>query len=97
MEIFQNMVKIVKSVWKVCEECVRVYEGVHESVWEYFQGIPKLKYIPLDTKLAEIGQKRAKIGKNVWKVCEKCVRSCKGLCESIKSLTNEFPGSSTYL
>ena len=65
MEIGQKRVKIAKSVWKVCEDFGRVFEGVCESVWKYHQWISQLKYIPEHTKIMEIGQKIVKIAPSV--------------------------------
>ena len=33
-KIGQNLAKIVQNVWKVCEECVKVWERMYESVWQ---------------------------------------------------------------
>ena len=33
VDIKQKLANIAQSVWKVCEECVKVCEGVCESVW----------------------------------------------------------------
>ena len=71
--------KITQIVWKVCEECVRVSQGVSESVWKYHQWASKLKYMILDTQNVKIGKKLMKIAQSVWKVCEECVRVCGGV------------------
>ena len=54
------LAKIDLSVWKVCGECLRLGEGVYESVWEWDDWIFHFKYMLLKQKcwgLAKIGQK----------------------------------------
>ena len=49
-EIGPKLVKIARSVWKVCEECVKVCEGVCEIVWKYQNWISQLEHMLLDAQ-----------------------------------------------
>ena len=58
---------------KVCEECVRVCEGVHEGVWKYHKWGFQFENMHLDIQYVEFGPKLAKIEqsvKTVQRVCE---------------------------
>ena len=54
------MAKIAQSVWKVCEECVQVCEGVYENVWNIQNLLDKvpgaylLSFIVLGSILTDI-------------------------------------------
>ena len=50
---------------KVHENCVKLHEGVCESVWKYHHSISQLKYMHFDTQHVEIGPKMAEIAKIV--------------------------------
>ena len=88
----QKIAKIAKSVWKVCEECVKVCEGVCESVWKYEDWVSQFEYMLLDTQHVKFGPKIAKIAQSVWKVCEECVKESMRVG---KSMMIEFPSLST--
>ena len=75
--------KIAQSVWKVCDDCVRMCEGLCESLWKYHQWASQLEYMLFDTQHVKIYSNLMKIAKSVWKVCEECVRVCEGVCESV--------------
>ena len=81
-------------MWKVCEDCVWVCEGLFESVWKYEDSIFQLEYILLDTQHVNVGPKLAKVAQSTWEVCEEGVgvKECVKVC---KSMVIEFPNSST--
>ena len=51
---------------KLCENCVKLHEGVHECVWKYLHWISQLEYMHFDTQHVEIGPKMAEIAKIAW-------------------------------
>ena len=65
----------------MCEECVRVGEGVCVSVWKYSHWVSQFEYMLWDIRYVEFGPKFTKIDQSVWKVCEECVRVCEGVSE----------------
>ena len=74
------MPKIVQNVWKVSKECVRVCEGVCESVWKFIQWVQAHLHTfrqPTCCNETKIGQSSLKCEKCAWGECQsvwKCVK-----------------------
>ena len=67
-----NMLKLAKNGWntQIASYCMKLCQGVHESVWKYHHWISQLEYMHFDTQYVEIGPKMAEIAQIAWKLRE---------------------------
>ena len=85
------------EIAQIASYCMKLCEGVHESVWKHHHWIFQVMYVHFDTQHVEIGSKMAELAQIAWKLREivwNCVNTRVKLFESI---TNEFLSSSTCI